>query len=133
MLSSLRRSDWHLCGGQIGLVLAVRPAAGRRSDRPYIFCEFGVGPKIEGVGKRGDSTTLGLIIFGASRQKFYWFENSSRFRISREKIWLSPSWAVRPAFGWRSDRQGERSDRPWWRSDRFSLVSSSFVAAMFES
>ena len=70
--------------------VAVRPAIGWRSDRRYICCEFEAGPKIEGVGKRGDSTTLGLIVFGASRQKFYWFENSSRFRFPELEIWLSP-------------------------------------------
>lgn len=58
---------------------------------------FGAKPKIEGVGKRGDSPTLGFIIFGASRQKSYWFENSSRFRISRKEILAKFQLAVRPA------------------------------------
>ena len=74
------------------------------------FCEFGAGPKIEGVGKRGDSTTLGLNIFGASRQKFYLFEISIEFSDFKVEIWLSPSWAVRAADGRQSDQP--RAVRP---------------------
>ena len=48
--------------------------------------EFGTGPKIEGVGKRGVSSTLGLIIFGVSSQKIYSFEIFREFRIYREEI-----------------------------------------------
>ena len=60
------RSDRSLAGGQTGRGFSV---------------SFELGQKIEGVGKRGGTTTLGPIIFGVSRQKFYWFENSSRFSV----------------------------------------------------
>ena len=92
--------------------VAVRPGNAWRSDRPWLKCEFWAGPKIECVGLIGDPPTLGLIIFGASRQKFYSFEISSRFRSFKGWILAKSFGAVRPAMHWRSDRW-HRSDRPW--------------------
>ena len=91
--------------------LAVGPVIAWRSDRCLQICEFGAGPKIECVGLIGDLPTLGLIFFGASRQKFYSFEISSRVRIFRKEnlakslaggqtghvLAVRPVGAVRPA------------------------------------
>ena len=59
----LRQSGWR----------SDRPMGGGLTDHKGSL-EFGAGPKIEGVDKRGDFPTLGLIIFGASSQKLYSFE-----------------------------------------------------------
>lgn len=114
--------------GLLGKWRSDRPK--RRSDRLWkigqtghkVTLDFGARPKIKGVGKRVDSTALGLTIFGASRQKFYWIENSSRFRTSREEILAKSKGggqiglvlAVRPV--------RERSDQPMWQSDQFWLL-----------
>lgn len=87
------RSDWPWAGQMAG----NQTGHGWWSDRPKFSVEFWAGPKIEGVSKREDSCALGLIIFGASSQKFY------SFWISREGSYFQGE-ILAKSVCWRSDR-----------------------------